>query len=150
MKFYSIFDTLGYLMTVAGPAPELADKDNYLVPMAHLFCRWSTELAAGKPPTMGSIVHVPSKKFGILSVDIEEGIETTPNLALSTSLPQGGKNTRSTVQGDRLEQLESFGFDVKKYPNQRAPEWTGATGQCFGHCAETDPLIMAKILIGKG
>ncbi|KAL9126399.1 MAG: hypothetical protein Q9217_004544 [Psora testacea] len=151
MKFYSIFDTLGYLMTVAGPAPQLADKENYLVPMGQLFCRWSTELARGsKPPTMGSIVHVPSMQFGILSVDIEDEIETTPNLALSASLSKGSTKLRTTVQGDRLEQLEWFGFEVKKYMNQRAPGWNRDGGQCFGHCAETDPLIMAKILIDKG
>ena len=79
MKFYSIFDTLGYLMIVAGPAPQLADKENYLVLMGQLFCRWSTELAGGsKLPVMGSIVHVPSMQIGILSVDIEDEMETTP------------------------------------------------------------------------
>ncbi|KAL9104030.1 MAG: hypothetical protein Q9163_000969 [Psora crenata] len=152
MRFYSIFDTLGYLMTVAGPAPQLADKENYLLPMGQLFCRWSNELARARgnnPPTMGSIVHVPSKRISILSVDIEDEIETTPNLAVSASLPPSQK-LRTTVQRDRLEQLEFFGFDVKKYTNQRAPGWAQASGQCFGHCAETDPLIMAKILIDKG
>ena len=149
MKFYSIYDTLGYLMTVAGRAPQNADKDNYLVPMGQLFSRWSSELAQGsKPPTMGSVVHVPSEHLSILSVDIE-GEETTPNLALSTSLAPGKTKIRDWVQGDRLAQLEQFGFDVKQFPSQRAPGWT-RDSQRFGHCAETDSLIMARILVNKG
>ena len=67
MEFYSVFDTLGYLMTVAGPAPEEADKDNYLLPMGRLFCRWSTMLGVeNNRPLMCFIGHVPSK--GLITV----------------------------------------------------------------------------------
>ena len=37
MNFYSMYDVLGWFMTVIGPAPQKANRENYLVPMGSVF-----------------------------------------------------------------------------------------------------------------
>lgn len=134
-------------MTVIGPAPKEATKETYLIPMVILFCKWSQILANGaKLPVMSSVIHVPSANRCLISADICDDL--TPDLALGASLP-GGRTKRehkTEAQQGRLQMLETHDFGVAK------SEWPceNVTGkndfQRFGHCAESIPLTMARIL----
>ncbi|MCJ1452193.1 hypothetical protein MMC28_002535 [Mycoblastus sanguinarius] len=147
INYFSVYDLLGWFMTVIGPSPQDASKENYLLPMGHLFCRWSKEFADGtNPPTMSSIVHVPSASKSLISVDIWDDL--TPDVALGSTLPGRSATIRKDCQERRFEQLQHWNFGVEKFPDQRAPGWQRKS-QCFGHCAETFPFIMAMILKTK-
>ncbi len=142
MRYYSLYDALGWFMTVLGPAPKEATRENYLVPMGSVFCKWSKELSGNnKPPIMASIVHVPSTSQGLISVDVME--DPTPDVALESTIALN--KFKDECQQERFEMLKAHGF---KLTAEQAPQ-TPPVYQRFGHCAETYPLTMAMILREK-
>ena len=146
LSYYSLYDVLGWFMTVLGPAPPEASMENYLVPMASVFCKWSTTLSGGnRPPVMASIVHVPSapQSLSLINVDIVD--DPIPDVTLGSSLPKG-QSLKDLCQQSRFQMLkQAGGFNLTE---EQAPQ-ASKMSQHFGHCAETYPFIMAMILQNK-
>ena len=140
ISYYSLYDVLGWFMTVLGPAPPTATRENYLIPMLSVFCKWSATLSGGRPPVMASIVHVPSTSQGLINVDTVEDL--TPNLPVGSTLPKSKvlKDQCQKLRFGLLNQVGGFNLRAEQAPLARP------TMQHFGHCAETYPFIMAMIL----
>ncbi|MCJ1459959.1 hypothetical protein MMC28_010338 [Mycoblastus sanguinarius] len=123
IDYFSVYDVLGWFMTVIGPAPKDATKENYLVPMSHLFCRWSTEFADGnEPPRMSSIVHLPSISQSLISVDVWG--DSTPDVALGATMAANknivfDRSFKRECRQRRFALLQKFGFGVENFPDQR-------------------------------
>ena len=147
LKYYSLYDELGWFMTLLGPAPPEASKENYLIPMGSVFCKWSIALSDGnRLPLMASIVHVPStpQSLSLINVDIVD--DPAPDVTLGSSLPTP-KPYKDLCQQYRFEMLKQAGrFDLTE---EQAPQVPATTHQHFGHCAETYTFTMAMILKNK-
>ena len=153
MYWWNPYDLLGLFLSLLGPAPQAADKNNYFLPLTAVYARWSSRIAGHAP----SIFQWPDPGDGAGDWPFmfqctwkQEGDKWRFFLGASTGgdefIPRSTGKWRLRVQKMRFDNLywslHMKLFKQDAFEKEQAPEQTRAEGSGvpYGNCAETYPF----------
>ncbi|KAI1186326.1 hypothetical protein F5B17DRAFT_404437 [Nemania serpens] len=160
VNWWNPYDLLGFSLSVLGPAPAGANKNNYFLPLTAVYARWCSRIA-GRP--MRAWGWTPSSHNGqgdwpfMFNATWRLEKKSTDGkifffLGSSTAgdnwLPKEVGQWRTRVQRQRFDTLfaglqmklfEQDSFDMKTSKVQQRD----SNAFCYGNCAETYPFIFS-------
>ncbi|KAI1426133.1 hypothetical protein F5Y12DRAFT_744092 [Xylaria sp. FL1777] len=160
VDWWNPYDLLGLFLSILGPAPAAATKNNYFLPLCAVYARWCSCIAghpaekwkwstqgdgAGDWPYMFNVTWRPEGKPVDRVIYFFLGGSTAGDDWEEKVVGQW----RTRVQRQRFNvlyahlQMQLFAqdtFDKASSPKQLR---SGAKTQCYGNCAETYPFIFS-------
>lgn len=159
--WWSPYDLLGLFLSLLGPAPEAADKNNYFLPLTAVYARWCSRIAGTvdpadfdwKPtePGVGDWPFMFQCTWNLIEDKSTKQRSKWFFLGASTAGDKFDPNEvgawRHEVQRERFDMLfgcqrtgmvQSDDFSAKRAPSQVNPNGTQVP---FGNCAETYPFV---------
>ncbi|KAJ7224583.1 hypothetical protein GGX14DRAFT_651116 [Mycena pura] len=140
----TLYDIVGWILSVVGPVPSIAKRDNYYYPLmmiGYVFCAKLIPTQAveknGKKqkPSAG-----PPEVWSVMWFKDEQQVA---RVVVGANLDQPGKIPKNNAKDFRKSLLDTshiLGWDTKQ-PSIMQQLSARGTGQDFGHCAETYPLL---------
>ena len=148
---FSVYDCLGYVLSVMGTAPVGATREDYLAPLVSVFSKNLINLAGNAKMALNRAFlaynDIPLReKPLILSFDVPPETRSPPSdldVALGANI-SATRRLKTAIQEARWAWMKEEGkLDLGPNPEVSVVRQTvGAYGQLFGHCAETIPLII--------
>ena len=150
-RYYGIYDSLAYLVSLMGTAPLSATREDYYLPLLATYTKWCVSLA-------GNLERAPRRTFIayndrsfeqsqiLISIDVPEEVESPPSdldVALGATIGGAGAY-KDAIQVNNWNWMKTQGkLDLGMNPNQSIiRQEPNELGQLFGHCAETIPLVV--------
>ena len=145
-KLRTLYDIVGWIFSVVGNVPVRATRENYYYPLmmiAYVFC---SKLAPALPRHSLPISRAPDVWVVWW---FQQTVENRPvtRVVLGATLDKPGKDVTGKNVKDETKDLRKYWLkeagllkDGTTVPMQMMKSW-GMSGQDFGHCAETYPLL---------
>ena len=128
MKFHTVFDVLGYILSITVSRENcLRKRSEYLIILL-LYAKWCDILGGKKANT-------PNRVF--IAFDLGE-----TNVYLGGNIGGAGK-LKQKIQKERFQWLKDSGLDLGEDPE--ASPMSSKGGQGYGHCSETIPLVVKML-----
>ena len=152
---FSVFDCLGYVLSLMGAAPAGATREDYFLPLLSFFSRNLINLGGNwkQTPRRAFIAYndlpILENRGVLLSCDSElpRPDPSAPfselDIALGATIA-GPKDLKPRIQEARWAWMKEEGkLDLGPASDQSIKRPAGEErGQLFGHCAETIPLVI--------
>ncbi|KAI0423466.1 hypothetical protein F5Y09DRAFT_242450 [Xylaria sp. FL1042] len=153
LNWWNPYDLLGFFLSILGPAPAAATKNNYFLPLCAVYGRWCSRIAGraqdgwewpnpgdgkGDWPYMFNVTWRPEGAPVNSAIFFFLGSSTAGDEWKEKEVGQW----RTRVQRQRFDllfaklQMKLFAqdtFDKASSPRQ----WRNPSAQCYGNCAET-------------
>lgn len=128
---YTLLDLVGWIISVSGPAPSNATRDNYYYPLCGLYAYFCRTLLGAKKRE-AQMIQLTFFQQG-----------TTKRVVLAANLDNPPNDSKETIQQARNAQMVSASLIV---PNQASEvdQAGDALPQKYGHCAETFSFLFVK------
>ncbi|KDR74272.1 hypothetical protein GALMADRAFT_280292 [Galerina marginata CBS 339.88] len=136
----TLYDIVAWILSVVGPVPSIATRDNYYYPLmmiGYVFCaklipaRKVTKKLNPGPPEVWSVMW------------FEQIINKLPvkRVVVGANLDKPGKSTKDDAKEFRKALLDASNILDWSQKHSVMQLRRGLTSQDFGHCAETYPLL---------
>ncbi|TGJ87800.1 hypothetical protein E0Z10_g929 [Xylaria hypoxylon] len=152
-------DLLGLFLSILGPAPPGASKENYFIPLTAVYGQWCTHLAGKSQNTdkvgtgwLPAVFQATWRQWRPDGSKLSDRIDffLGSSLALDDYKEEETGQWKSKVQRARFDMFynslriklfKQTDFDSKLSPVQYTRNRLG--GQTFGNCGETYPLLVS-------
>ncbi len=141
----TLYDIVSWILSVVGTVPGIATKENYYFPLMMIGYVFSSKLIPAKPNKKGGRPKPSAGPPAVWSVMwFKQMVGNSPitRVLVGATLDQPGKSTKDNAKDFRkglLKASQILEWNQALTPVQlRSPN---RTGQDFGHCAETYPLL---------
>jgi len=147
ITLYTVYDLLGYLLSVIGPAPVEATRENYYIPLLAAYSKQCSEFAGNikRAPYMTQITYfdkLAEETPALLSIDVPDDLSKAPDLNTALGASIGGPpQIKRAVQEARYTFIQTYSGVTLPGPDVSLIDGI-PKGQRFGHCAETYPLTL--------
>ncbi len=145
LPYYSLYDMLGWYLSVVGETPADANRENYYKPLLFLYTMWCMKTAGlAKVPRTTQITWLdaapPAPKLVHLALGMLDGdteLDENIRVALGASIA-ASTLVKHTVRLARYDLLKEH---IPEVPPEEV-SLLEPPAQKFGHCAETLPFLM--------
>ena len=144
-NLFSLYDIVGWILSVVGRVPNIANRQNYYYPLmmiGYVFCAKLIPSKKKRKPSAG-----PPEVWSVMWFKQKINNRGVKRVVVGANLDQPGRDAKNDAKDFRKDLLDAS--DILDWkPN----EWNGGrsvmqmrsakgSGQDFGHCAETYPLL---------
>lgn len=157
VPYWNPYDLLGYFLSLLGPAPQAANRNNYFLPLTAVYARWCSRIAGCAPgayqyPNPGAGAGNWPFMYQCTWHDAG-GPDAKKWFFLGASIGGDKWNPRNVGKWKDAVQLHRFNmvlssaqtrlvkehdYERKTAPEQRIPD---GSDNPYGNCAETYPFV---------
>ena len=131
VEHQTIYDLLGFIISVAGSSPPGATRESYYYRLCTLYGAWCRKLAPSKE-TEPALIQMTWFDYG-----------GSTRVLVGANLDDPKPHAKKVaVQGRRADAMVAAGWLTAAQKEQGFTNVRGGAGHKYGHCAETLPFLM--------